>query len=461
MPITLDLQPMQAQAFMTPATELLYGGAAGGGKSHLIRAAFIAWANMIPGLQLGLFRRMYPDLKANHLEGPTSFPALLAEQTKAGECRIVQGEITWSNGSRISLNHCQHEKDVFRYQGAEFHVLGFDELTHFTESQYRYLRGRLRMTGLKVPPHLARLFPRIISGSNPGGLGHTWVKEMFVNHGAGKIHRTSAKEGGMLRQFIPAKLSDNAILTSSDPDYGNRLEGLGDPVLVQALRDGNWDVAAGAMYGSVWRKARHTCDPFAIPIDWDIWMGSDDGYEAPAACYWITQNPQTKTFYIIAELHKAHMLPGAFAEHIKRISAQIMRRISPTHCQPEGPHTSFKGSLDSAAFNDNGTGDIPRGNQLKALGIRFAPVEKWPGSRVHRAQMLHKLLAVNPDDPAGGPGVVFFNTCVEAIKHIPALPRDKNNIEDVDTDGNDHSYDGVTYGLQYKKKRVGMMKAGN
>ena len=461
MPTELILQPAQARAFMSPATEMLYGGAAGGGKSHLIRAAFIAWAEMIPGLQLGLFRRMYPDLKANHLEGPTSFPELLSGAVNEGRCRIVQGEITWSNGSRISLNHCQHDKDRFRYQGAEFHVLGFDELTHFSKDIYTYLRGRLRMTGLNLPPHLRRLFPRIIAGSNPGGLGHAWVKEMFVDHGPERIHRTSKKEGGMLRQFIPAKLSDNAILTASDPEYGDRLEGLGDPVLVQALKDGNWDVAAGAMYGDVWRKGTHTCEPFPIPVDWDIWMGADDGYSAPAAVYWLTQDPKHKTIYVIAELYESKMLPGAMAEKIKRISAQIMRRHGPTHTEPNGPTVTFKGNLDAAAFNDNGTGEIPRGNQLKEHGIRFVPVEKWPGSRVHRAQNLHKMLAKNDDDENGRPGIIFFTTCKHAIKTIPTIPRDPNNIEDVDTDSEDHAYDGVTYGLQYKKKRVGMMKAGN
>ena len=91
MPTELILQPAQARAFMSPATEMLYGGAAGGGKSHLIRAAFIAWAEMIPGLQLGLFRRMYPDLKANHLEGPTSFPELLSGAVNEGRCRMNGG----------------------------------------------------------------------------------------------------------------------------------------------------------------------------------------------------------------------------------------------------------------------------------------------------------------------------------------------------------------------------------
>lgn len=457
----LNLQYRQSLAFNSVATEILYGGAAGAGKSHLMRVCAIVWATMIPGIKIGLFRRLYPDLKANHLEGPGSFHILLAPWIASGHVRIVDGEIRFWNGSLITLNHCQHEKDVIKYQGAEFHVLLFDELTHFTEYQYRYIRGRLRASdGLKIPPHLKGRFPRIIAGANPGGVGHVWVKEMFVEGiEPMSIRRMPKKEGGMKRQFIPGRLADNPALTKADPLYEERLMGLGDPVLVRALLDGDWDVAAGAMYGEVWRKDRHICEPFPIPVDWDVWMGADDGYSAPAGIFWLTQDPQIKTFYCIKELYEAKLLPGAMAEKIKLFSKQIPRRISPTRVEPHGTEP-IKGLLDSAAFNDNGTGEIPRGNQLVQLGIKFTAVEKWPGSRVHRAQQLHNVLADNPLDPAKRPGLIFFSTCKNAIKTIPALPRDKNNPEDVDTDAEDHAYDGVTYGLQYKKKFFGTKKTG-
>lgn len=452
--IELSLQPAQTRAYLSTATEILYGGAAGGGKSYLIRAAAIAWARLIPGLQIAIFRRTYPDLIANHMEGPASFPVMLAPLVAAGLCRIVKDEITFANGSRISLNHCQHEKDKIKYQGAEFHVLCMDELTHFSETQYRFLRSRVRMTGLELPEHLKALFPRILCGANPGGLGHVWVKRTFVAQGANVVKRTSKEEGGMLRQYLPARLQDNAALLRSDPNYSDRLSGLGDPLLIRAMLEGDWSIAAGAMFGEVWRDSVHICDPFAIPIDWPIWRGADDGYIAEACCTWFTQDPTIKTLYGIAELCSARMMPETYAARIAAIDKAIPRWI-----EHEGlvvPNTArITGYLDSAAFSDTGTADTPRGKQINAALVKaksgtFQPVPKWDGSRVHGAQNLHRVLARNPLDPAGGPGLRYFRNCKQTCESIPALPRDDKNTEDVDTDGFDHPYDATRYGLQWK-----------
>ncbi|WP_249370192.1 phage terminase large subunit, partial [Actinomyces sp. 186855] len=113
--------------------------------------------------------------------------------------------IEFWNGAKIHLCHLQHEKDVIKYQGAEIHVLLMDELTHFSSSMYRYLRGRLRLGGLVVPTAMKGLFPRILCGSNPGGPGHNWVKASFVDNAPPlAITQMDKKEGGLKRQYIPA-----------------------------------------------------------------------------------------------------------------------------------------------------------------------------------------------------------------------------------------------------------------
>lgn len=455
--ITLKLQPQQAKAFTVPANEILYGGAAGGGKSHLMRVDAIYWCQEVPGLQAYIFRRNYGDLRLNHMEGPTSFPELLAPLVKAGKCTIVAEEIRFSNGSKIHLCHLQYTKSLQKYQGAEIHWLGIDELTHFEEKQYRYLRGRVRLGGLKVPDHLKHRLPRIVCGTNPGGIGHNWVKRCFIKLGAMRVVKMPKKEGNMRRVFIPAKLEDNPALRENDPDYESRLEALGDPLLVRAMREGDWDVVAGAMFGETWRKTRHTCDPFPIPVDWKVWRGADDGFGAAAACYWLAEQPTTGTIYVVDELYRTGMLPEEYASRVLSKDATLERCDNgDTFNNTE----TLDGLMDSAAFSNNGQSETPRGKQIVKAGAKFRPVDKWPGSRVHRVQDFHRRLGKNAKDPEGKPGIIFFTKCRKAIETIPTLPRDPNNVEDVDTDGDDHAFDAVTYGLQWKSNKVTRLRVG-
>src|SRR5918994_328985 len=212
--LDLSLHQRQADALETRATEVLYGGAAGGGKSHLIRIAAILWCSQIPGLQVYLFRRIRDDLIKNHMEGPKGFRALLAGWVVCGFVTIVEDEIRFWNGSKIYLCHCKDEKDIYKYQGAEIHVLLIDELTHFTETMYRFLRNRVRMVGITLPAQYAGHFPRILCGANPGNIGHLWVKQTFVLSGVElEIRLCAASDGGMRRQFVPARLEDNPSMS--------------------------------------------------------------------------------------------------------------------------------------------------------------------------------------------------------------------------------------------------------
>jgi len=460
--IELYLQPKQEAAINSPAQETLYGGAAGGGKSWLLRAAGILWCLQVPKLQVYLFRRTYPELVYNHLQGSGSFRDMIAPIAEDGHAKIVGKEVRFANGSRINLCHLATANDLMKYQGAEIHVLLLDEATHFTEEEYRYLRARMRIGTLQVPEELNLSFPRAILGTNPGGVGHHWCKNGFVDQGEFVVKRASREEGGMTRVFVPAKLEDNFAMNENDPDYEQRLEGLGDKELIRALRDGDWEVIAGAMYGATWRKERHICKPFDIPIDWDVWVGADDGYAAPAAMYWVTQNPVTKTYYVIDELYAEGMLPREYAERALAINDRLPR------CDHEGEPVRHEepivGNMDSGAFANIGSAEasgkeaIPRGKQLQALGLKLKSVEKWAGSRVHRAQLLHLLLSPNSQDPEGKPGIIFFENCQHATRTIPALGRSPTNPEDVDTHHEDHAYDAITYALQWKKRRSGKVK---
>lgn len=460
--VVLSLQPRQTKALTCPANEMLYGGAAGGGKSHLMRVMAIRYCLAVNDLQAYLFRRTYGELRLNHMEGPTSFPALLAPLVNAGKVSVVDKEIRFhETGARIHLCHLQYSKSLMKYQGAEMHLLLMDELTHFTEAEYRYLRGRVRIGTLEIPDDLKGEIPRIMSGTNPGGQGHNWVKKMFVDNGEQRIIQTPKKEGNMRRVYIPARLSDNPALTENDPDYIHRLEGLGDAILVKALKDGDWNIVAGAMFGNTWRKHLHEMNAFPIPIEWPIWTGMDDGFAAPAACYWMTQNPDIKTIYVIAELYRTGMLAPDFAARIKDIEGRIPRIAGDDIVyHKDMVMDEISGIMDSAAFSNTGQAEISRGNQMKSAGIKIRPAEKWPGSRIHRVQNFHKMLAPNARDKRGFPGIRFFKNCRSAIRTIPTLPRDDKNVEDVDTHADDHAFDAVTYGLQWKSRRFTRKRLG-
>ncbi len=446
---------------LTPkANEILYGGAAGGGKSHGIRAAHLYFACQIPGLTSIIFRKTYPELVANHLQGEGGFPSLLATLVKSGHARIVKGEIRLWNRSRIILSHLQHEKDKYAWQGAEIHLLSFDELTHFSEETYVYLRGRCRLGGLKIPPQFEGMFPRIINGTNPGGIGHVWVKRTFVANGEYNIVKCSDEEGGMTRVFIPALLADNRVLMENDPSYKQKLMGLKNPLLVRAMMQGDWDIVAGSMFGDEWDKDRHTCEPFPIPDDWPLWRGGDDGFSAPASVHWFTEDPKTKTIYVIDELYRKKMRPDDMAKRVlaRDHSILLIRQDGTEYHNTK----NLRGIYDSSGFADTGTqNEIPRAVAMNNMGCGWEPCQKWPGSRVARVMHFHHMMGKNELDREGMPRLRFFRRrCPNAIEFIPTLPIDKNDPEDVDTDAEDHAFDSVSYGLMWKGSSFRMMRAG-
>jgi len=454
-PFEMRLYERQGQALMTDANELLYGGAAGGGKSQLMRFAAIKWCLENPGLQVYLFRRKYPDLMSNHMEGPKGFRALLAGLEAANYCRILNGgkEIRFWNGSKIWLRHLQYTKTLSSYQGTEIHVLLMDEVTHFEDAHYRFLRSRVRLGAWRPPEQNKGFFPRIICSANPGGIGHHWVKSSFVDQGPFRILRTDPLEGGMRRQFIPALSNDNPALLRDDPDYLDRLRGLGDPLLVRAMLDGDWDIVAGAMFGEMWRKDKHIIKPFSIPYGWGFWRGGDDGFVAPASLHWFSQNPDTKQIIVCREFYKPNQHAPQLGETTTRIDREIMVRRG----TEEGYlNETLTGILDSAAFSKTGASQTTRGQQMNDLGCNWKASVKGPGSRVQRVRNLGRLLDV--DQVTGNPGIVFFDTCVNAIRTIPTLPRDENDVEDIDTNAEDHAFDSVTYGLQWKDTRPQVRK---
>jgi hypothetical protein len=471
----MELQPKQTRAFLSRATELLYGGAAGGGKSHLMRTAAIAWCRAIPGLQVYIFRRTYPDLWANHMQGPTSFLELLAPFARDGSVRINLSEacIKFGNGSSILLRHCQYPKDVLNYQGAEIHVLMIDELTQWPPDMYKYLRGRVRMVGIVLPEQYRSggigpdgimnawdLFPRVLCGANPGGIGHNWVKAGWVDRGL-KLHRMPLEEGGMVRGYIPARLQDNPILSKSDPTYEARLAGLGNAALVRAMRLGDWDIVSGGALDDVWDRERHVIRPFKIPTSWRVDRSFDWGSSRPFSVGWWAESDGTPvetatgrrtfprgTLFRIGEWYGWSGQPN---EGAKLEDIEVGRGIKEREARLREFHLDrpiLPGPADSSIFDaDPGKASIAQGID-KGYGRTgtFVEADKRPGSRKNGLAVMRRMLKASLAERMEEPGLFIFDTCTAGfIRTVPVLPRDERDPDDVDSDAEDHAYDDARY----------------
>lgn len=464
----LSLHPKQSLAFQSEATEILFGGAAGGGKSHFLRVLALALSCAVPGLQVYLLRRKYPDLIANHMTGPTGFPAMLSDWISCGRARINYSDNDiFIGNSCVHLRHCQHEKDKYNFQGPEIHVLLIDEATHFEESMVRYIRSRLRIPeSLEVPDEYQDKLPRAVYGTNPGGIGHAWVKRWFIDGAKPlEVRDMPNAEGGLRRQFIPSLLEDNPSLDTEE--YEGKLEGLGNTELVKAMRHGLWDIEAGGMFSDVWSRDVHVLPPFDIPAGWSVYRSFDWGSAKPFAVPWIAEsngedvklpNGETrsypkKTKFLIAEYYGWNGNPN---EGCKMVSSEIAREIrrqekilQETICKA---HSIRPGPADTNIFEVRDGRSIA--DEMATAGVSWTKANKGPGSRRNGWEIMRRMFRAGLKQPMEEPGFFIFETCHHAIRTLPDLPRSDRDPEDVDTDSEDHMADAVRYGLAMPQRKL-------
>lgn len=448
--LEISLHDKQQVAFDSIATEILYGGAAGGGKSHLMRMAAVTWCSEIPGLQVYLFRRIRDDLVKNHMEGPSGFREFLAGWVECGFVKIVEDEIRFWNGSKIYLCHCKDEKDRFKYQGAEIHVLLVDELTHFTDKIYRFLRNRVRMVGITLPEKYRERFPRIICGANPGGVGHQFVKMTFIDGAEPlKVYRAANSEGGMLRQYIPARLEDNPSMADNDPGYENRLSGLGSESLVRAMRHGDWNVVEGAFFDNFDAK-RHVLRPFDIPKGWARFRAGDWGSAKPFSFGWYaiaSDEFVTPDGVVIPRgaLVKYREWYGCKKDAEGKFQPDVGLKLDAVEVgkgirlRDMGEKIAY-GVLDPAAFATDGGPSI-----AERIRCNFRPADNKRVTARGAMGGWDQLRGRLKGDEDGRAMLFFFSTCIHSIRTIPALQHDEDRPEDLDTTAEDHAADETRY----------------
>lgn len=458
--LNFTLHPKQSIAFNSDATEILYGGAAGSAKSHLFRVAAMAWCIAIPGLQVYLFRRIREDLIKNHMEGPTGFRMMLSSWIGV-ECDIVDDEIRFYNGSRIYLCHCKDEKDRFKYQGAEIHVLMIDELTHFTEVIYRFLRSRLRIpTDMFIPEEYRNRFPRAISGSNPGGIGHQWVKSTWIDpKPAFEIWTTPPTEGGFKRQFIPARLADNPSL--DQPQYAANLSGLGNKELVKAMLEGDWDVVAGAALDIT--RDKHMIRPFKVPDHWTKFQVLDWGYVRPFSSGWYCVVDEDTTLAAKDEWPERFLPKGALIRYREWYGCtdkpnEGLRMESPEVCQKllatersASERMDYRVADTQIWAKNDGTSIFERMmncSRDEKGQAHYMPMQSEKDRQASYSEVCTRLKGLELEENIFYPMFYITSNCPAFWRTVPPLILDDLHPErGPDEDQENHVWDEVCYGL--------------
>ena len=390
-------------------TDVLYGGAAGGGKSYAMLVDPLRYAHRSAHRGL-ILRRSMPELRELIDKSRELYPKAF----QGCKYREVEKMWTFPSGAKIEFGFLERDADVYRYQGQAYSWIGFDEITHLpTEFAWNYLASRLRTTDPDIVPYMR-------CTANPGGVGATWVKKRYID----PISPNESFEGddGLTRKFIPARLQDNPFL-ASDGRYERMLKAL-PPTQRQQLLEGNWDVSEGAAF-TEFTPVLHVVTPFEIPINWERVKGIDYGYASESACVWGAIDPEDGTLIIYRELYKKGLLGTELAEML-------------TNMEIEDPF-SVAGVLDTACWSRTGTTGPTVGETLLRAGHKLRRADK---NRVQGKIQIHEYLKVAQ---SGRPRLQIFNTCPNLIRELQSIPLDKSNPEDVNTHAPDHAYDALRY----------------
>ena len=418
----------QVDFLAAPEKEVLYGGAAGGGKSFAMLVDLLRYASNGNHRAL-LLRRTLAELTElvdqSRKLYPKAFPGAVFRESKN----------TWSfpSGATALFSYVDKDNDVTRYQGQSFTWIGVDELGQYpTPYVWNYLRSRLRTTDPEIQTYMR-------ASANPGGVGGWWLKKMFVDPtipnepfwatdiDSGNIlrygpnHPEHADEPLYQRRFIPARLTDNPFLMESG-EYEAMLLSLPE-VERRRLLEGDWDVADGAAF-SEFDRSVHVVEPFEVPYNWPRLRAADYGYSSPSCVLWGAVDWDGNIF-IYRELYD------------KGYTGETLARI--INALEENDPLMQISVLDGACWSKHGTGPSIAESMIRN-GVRWIPADK---NRIPGKIELHRRLAI--DERTDEPKLKIFSTCTNLIRTLPTIPLSKTNSEDVDTKSDDHAYDALRY----------------
>ena len=403
--VVLDApQPAQVPFFQAKERYICYGGARGGGKSWCVQHKAILLAGRYAGIRILILRRTFPELRENHIK---KMQEMLAPLGKAVGFTKADKSFSFANGSWIIFGYCASESDVNQYQGQEYDVIFIDEATQFTEYQYMTLTACLRG---------ANDFPkRMYLTCNPGGVGHAWVKRLFID----RDFRGSERPEDYI--YIPAGIKDNLILMKKDPEYVRRLDNLPHG-LREAWRDGKWDVFVG-QYFSEWDAAKHVVEPFQPPEWWRWYVTLDYGLDMLAAL--LIGVDDEGDAYVVGEFYEGRDLSTEYDPHEGLIVSEAAEAVK--DLAGDKRITAFLAPPD--LWNS-------RQETGKSVADIFAEhgvyLTKTSNDRIDGWMAVKEWLKPRPcEDGEPRPKLRFFPNCRNIIRTLPLLQYDEKRANDV------------------------------
>ena len=429
----------QTEFLAASEQEVLYGGAAGGGKSYGLLADPMRYFDN-PNFNGIILRRTNDELRELLWKSQELYPKAF----QGAKWQEKKSQWTFPSGAKLWLTYLERDQDVLRYQGQAFTYIAFDELTQYASPfAWTYMRSRLRTTDQSLPIYMR-------GTTNPGGPGHGWVKKIFIDpapankkfiakdldSGNDLVYPEGhARAGEPLfhRRFIPASLYDNPYLTE-DGAYEANLLSLPEMQRRQLL-EGDWGVADGAAF-SEFRPNVHVIEPYDIPSEWVRFRSCDYGYSSYSAVHWFAIDPSYGTLINYRELY---------------LSKHTGRDLARAVLEAEGSEKMQYGVLDSSCWHNRGQIGPSIAEEMIAMGCRWRPSDRTNGARIAGKNRLHEVLKV--DEVTELPGIQFFNTCRQIIADLPVLPSDPRGTDDIDPRyATDHAYDSVRYAVMSRPR---------
>lgn len=422
--------------------EALYGGAAGGGKSDALVIEALRQVH-IGNYKALILRRTFPQL-SELIEKSQQYYKIVFPDAKYNN----QAH-TWffPSGAKVRFGSCQYEQNKYDYQGQQYDFIGFDELTHFTKTQYEYILTRNRASGPGTV-----VYSR--ATANPGGVGHGWVKERFISPAKPmttmwetakvKFPDGKMKEVKRSRIYVPATIFDNKKLLDNNPAYLADLA-MKPEAEREALLYGNWDSFEGQVF-TEWvndqdhykdHKFTHVIDPFDVPEYWRFFRGFDFGYAKPFSVGWYAADPDGCMYRIREWYGCKKNSPNTGIMIDPHEIAKGIKEIEETDKNLKG--RKIRAIADPSIFDRSRGESIA--DQMEKERVWWEPGDN---ARIAGKMQYHYRLAF---DKSGKSMFYVFNTCKDFIRTIPSLVYDEKKVEDIDTTQEDHIYDECRYVL--------------